>query len=130
MPKVDRAHRRRGSGHHDCRKGRQLVLRAKRFAFAVQTLAGHPLAGWRQWEVRQEPNGDLIVETFSVEHPFSYADQAKMAIGGTAGMLETWQSMLLDITALSGGNIVPGADTVLGGAYIAKPASYLNRIMQ
>ena len=70
-----------------------LIFPAPRF-FVVRTLGGHPLAGWRRWQVKQLPGNDLLVETFSVEHPATYADSTEMFFGGSSDMGKTWTNML------------------------------------
>jgi RHS repeat-associated protein len=83
--------------------------------FVARTLAGHPLAGWRLWRVREAGANDLIVETFAVAHPVTGWDSVKMANGGLEGLQLTWTNMLGDLVGFSGGDVVDGADTVLGG---------------
>ena len=87
--------------------------RAERM-FTVRTLAGHPLAGYRLWRVK-EVGGDVIVETFSVEHAATFMDSFKRYAGGLSGMYATWTNMLNDLVAFSQGDVLPGADTVLEG---------------
>lgn len=91
----------------------QRVDSAKR-ELVVRTLGGHPLAEWRLWRIKRI-GGDLLVETFSVEHPVAGWDWAKVAIGGQDGMYETWTNMLRGIVAESGGKLVAGADTRIEG---------------
>ncbi len=83
--------------------------------FVVRTMSGHPLAGWRYWGVRQLAGGDLVLETFSVEHPYSPIDWGKMKRGGLRGMYLTWENMLTDLAVKSGGSVVVGPDTDLKG---------------
>jgi hypothetical protein len=84
--------------------------------FVARTLGGHPLAGWRRWQVRTAENGDLIVETFSVEHSYALPDRSKMAMAGKDAMGLTWKHMLLDLKMISGGEIVYGSDTMVEGS--------------
>lgn len=82
----------------------------------VQTVAGHPLAGYRYWGVDRVNGGDLIIRTFSVEHPATPLDWFKVhTMGGIDGMYQTWESLLNDLASLSGGQIVWGPDTELKG---------------
>ena len=83
----------------------------------VRTLAGHPLAGWRAWRVTPENNGDILVETFAVEHPATPVDVFKFGIGGRGLMEQTWISLLLDVLHLSGGGIRVGPDTHFEAIY-------------
>lgn len=83
--------------------------------FVVRTLSGHPLAGWRYWGVRQLSGGDLVLETYSVEHPYSLVDWGKLKVGGLQGMYLTWENMLTDLAVKSGGSVVVGPDTDLKG---------------
>ena len=84
--------------------------------FVVRTLAGPPLAGWRLWRVNQLPGGDILLETFSVEHAATNWDEAKLySFGGLDGMYQTWTSMLNDLLRFSGGQLANGPGTVLNG---------------
>jgi RHS repeat-associated protein len=83
--------------------------------FVVQTLGGHPLAGWRRWQVTPQSNGDILIETYSVEHPATAIDTAKMLGGGNRDMASTWQNMLWGLVVLSNGQMVSDKDTVLAG---------------
>lgn len=84
--------------------------------FAVRTLQGHPLAGWRAWEVKEAGNGDLIVRTFSVEHPVTAVDSMKLWLGGMKQMYYTWDVQLDDLVRFSGGRVVAGAAETLKNA--------------
>lgn len=94
--------------------------------FVVRTMSGHPLAGWRYWGVRQLSGGDLLLETFSVEHPYSPIDWGKVMAGGLDGMYQTWENMLSDLVARSGGSVVAGPDTELKGR--SEPHEVLTRL--
>jgi hypothetical protein len=83
--------------------------------FVARTMGGHPLAAYRRWDVKQLPNGDLLVETFSVEHPVTWLDSTKMRGGGMKDMGKTWTNLLLDLATLSKGDVVRDGDTVLDG---------------
>jgi hypothetical protein len=78
-------------------------------------MGGHPLAAYRRWDVKQLPNGDLLVETFSVEHPVTKLDSLKMSGPGMKDMSKTWSNLLWDLATLSKGDVVYDGDTVLGG---------------
>jgi hypothetical protein len=100
---------------------------ADRFIVA-RTLAGHPLAGWRYWGVSELGNGDILVETYSVEHPYTWYDRyIKMGLApGLRDMYSTWTNMLNDVVARSGGAVVAGPDTQLGG--VEQPDRVAERI--
>jgi RHS repeat-associated protein len=83
--------------------------------FVVRTMAGHPLAGWRYWGVKELTGGDLFIETFSVEHPYSRVDAWKLELGGMRDMYLTWTNMLLDLVNKSGGVVFYGGNTFLWG---------------
>ena len=89
---------------------------AHRF-FVARTLSGHPLGGWRRWDMKQLSNGDILVETFSVEHPATFVDFTKMYLFelGIKDMEKTWTNMLWDVAQLSGGEVIDDGETVLGG---------------
>lgn len=82
--------------------------------FVARSLSRRPLAGWRLWRVREAGN-DIILETFSVEHAATFWDTVKLHGGGLDGMYQTWTNMLGDLVDCSGGEVVYGSDTVLGG---------------
>ena len=84
----------------------------QRRSVVVRTLAGHPLAGWRYWGVKKLPDGDLLIETFSVEHPVTWIDTSKLFIGGLKGMYDTWTTELFDLLAFSGGIEVKAQDSI------------------
>ena len=63
-------------------------------SFVVQTLAGHPLAGWRYWGVRSLGRGTYLIETFGVDHRAGWTDSAKWAAGGEYGAYRTWNKYL------------------------------------
>ncbi len=83
--------------------------------FVVQTLAGHPLAGYRYWGITQLPGGDLEVETFSFEQGATDIDDLKLGMGGLEAMYGTWTNFLTSLVRVSGGEVVDGPDTELQG---------------
>lgn len=95
---------------------------------AVRTLSGHPLAGWRYWEISHMPGGDLLIETFSVEHPFAKWDEVKNYAGGLDAMYQTWESLLNELARQSGGQIVNDPNTSIKGTQKKHVLPYLNRI--
>lgn len=88
--------------------------------FVARTLSGHPLAGWRRWQVRQLPNGDVLAETFSVEHRHGLLDIIKATPLGNWDMEKTWTSMLRDVAAMPHAQVVHDEDTVLAGRWFDK----------
>ncbi|MGB7160103.1 MAG: RHS repeat-associated core domain-containing protein, partial [Tepidisphaeraceae bacterium] len=77
----------------------------------AETLEGHPLVGWRGWEVGDYGGGVIIVKTWSVDAPANRVEGAKFGlpfIGGEASQSQTWTRMLDNIVERSGGNVVGG----------------------
>jgi hypothetical protein len=68
------------------------------------TLDGHPLRGWRAWQVSAEDDG-VLLETWSIDEPANSRERVKYALGGEAAQKETWEKMLENIAAKSGGTI-------------------------
>ena len=64
-------------------------------------------------------DGDILIETFSVEHPATWLDAQKMEHGGERDMGKTWTNMLWDLAQRSGGSIVYGTDTSLSGTALS-----------
>jgi RHS repeat-associated protein len=94
--------------------------RANRY-FVVRTLSGHPLAGWRRWQISKLPDGDLLVETFSIEHPATNMDRLKMnRLGGNAGMRETWTNFLADLVRTSGGHATHDQGNAASGRWFSR----------
>jgi uncharacterized delta-60 repeat protein len=102
--------------------------RAQMF-FVARTNGGHPLRGWRYWGVDALPNGDIEVETFSVEEPATWIDSAKMLAGGQSGMDQTWNNMLTSLVTACKGTVVPGPLTAPAGAAITNIGPYLHRVL-
>lgn len=96
--------------------------------FVVRTLTGHPLAGWRYWGVKQESNGDLLIETFAVEHPVTWIDRRKLDAGGRDAMYGTWTHMLEDLVRRSGGSEVIAPDSFPAGKEIDDIAPYYHLV--
>ncbi len=94
----------------------------------VQTLVGHPLAGWRVWRIIPLPNGDNKIETFSLDHAATRIDSTKIYLGGLEGQLLTWKNMLTDIVNKSGGEIVSDSTTSLEGRVMTQ--SEINDFIQ
>ena len=90
-------------------------LDRSKHSIVARTLGGHPLAGWRKWQISQLSNGELLLETFSVEHPFSNGDTLKMAIGGNSDMSQTWRSYLTSLANKSKGTMIIDSSTALEG---------------
>ena len=110
------------------------AVRINRFSptdrvIVARTLSGHPLAGWRYWGVKELPGGDVLIETFSVEHPATFIDETKLLyLGGLTAMYQTWTAMLNDIAGFSGGQIVKGPETELDGRQEMNIGPFLGRV--
>ena len=73
--------------------------RAERI-MSVVTLSGHPLSGWRFWEVRNLPNGNIFVRTGGVDSPTRANDIFKaVRLGGNEAQLSTWETLLNNIVS-------------------------------
>jgi RHS repeat-associated protein len=76
----------------------------------VVTLDGHPLKGWRAWQV-SEKNGKVLLDTWSVDEPanereaFKFEDHWYLGEGGAVAQRRTWQGMLENIAATANGTI-------------------------
>lgn len=97
--------------------------RNRRF-ISVVTLRGHPLSGFRFWEVvaTSGQSRDFVVRTGAVEHTTRYNDLFKAEIGvgfdnGNKAVLRTWASLLHSVAGQAGGTIVPGPDTAIDGKW-------------
>lgn len=81
------------------------------------------------WNIDPLPNGNLLVETFSVEHAATPIDDLKLAAGGLTAMYGTWTAMLTDLTRISGGQVVVGPNTDLNGRQIPNVQPYYQRVL-
>lgn len=73
--------------------------------FAVETLKGHPLRGWRFWRVYQAEN-DIVVETGAVDEPNGAVGRLKAQAGGNDAIMRLWEGLLQDALIFSGGHKV------------------------
>ncbi|MEX2111588.1 MAG: RHS repeat-associated core domain-containing protein [Pirellulales bacterium] len=75
----------------------------------VETLAGHPLSGWRAWQVTQQPNGNLLVETWSVDEPATKIEGVKFNnLDGAESQSNTWTGLLSNVATSITGQVVGG----------------------
>ncbi len=78
--------------------------------FAVVTLQGHPLRGWRFWRAH-EVSGDIVVETGAVDEPNGLVGRIKALAGGNAAIMQLWQGLIDDALNYSGGQrVTPDPD--------------------
>ena len=92
----------------------------ERRIMSVVTLSGHPLSGFRYWQVDAATGDsrDFTIVTGAVEHNTGYNDWYKATIGGPVltdrfpyvkhgrgndAVLETWEAMLRNFVNFSGG---------------------------
>jgi RHS repeat-associated protein len=73
--------------------------------FAVETLKGHPLKGWRFWRVHKVDN-DTVVETGAVDEPNGKLGRLKASAGGNDAIMRLWDGLLNDALIYSGGHAV------------------------
>ena len=81
--------------------------RAERF-MSVVTLNGHPLAGWRFWEVKELDNGVIYVRTGAVDSPARSNDYIKGFLGGNRQILQMWNFLLDNVITQSRGRQFTG----------------------
>jgi hypothetical protein len=75
------------------------------------TLDGHPLRGFRAWQVSPQ-NGKVLLETWSVDEPANSRENFKFLkhwyLPGDSGAMaqgRTWQEMFEKIAQVSGGQL-------------------------
>jgi len=78
--------------------------------FAVVTLGGHPLRGWRFWRAHRV-SGDIVIETGAVDEPNGLLGRIKSWAGGDSAIMQLWQGLLDDALIYSGGQrVTPDSD--------------------
>ena len=90
--------------------------RRRRFV-SVVTLTGHPLSGFRFWEVEaaSDQSKDFVIRTGAVEHNTGYQDALKDLLGGHTGVLKTWETLFINLKAFA--NPTSSDDSLLKGKW-------------
>jgi len=75
--------------------------------FAVETMQGHPLAGWRYWRTYHDSSNNIVIETVAMEHPTTRRNYLMLKTGGRDLQMLAWNLQLGNLASWSGGTVDP-----------------------
>jgi|GEM_PF-4708118 len=90
--------------------------RRRRFV-SVVTSSGHPLSGFRFWEVEaaSDQSHEFVIRTGAVEHNTGNQDYLKDFLGGHTGVLKTWETLFRSLQSFA--RPTSSDDTLLKGKW-------------
>ncbi len=92
--------------------------------FAVVTMGGHPLRGWRFWRVYKTGDG-IVVETGAVDEPNGPINRIKANAGGNDAILQLWMSLLQKTKTVAGGTLDSSGNNIQGKFDNSKKAEFI-----